>query len=180
MATELGGKRAHQGEAKRALAHIWREANTVILDADPEATIGGLCDAHEDFAGLPVGIGVLEGVRDRFVDQEGEGDCQPGLHHDVISHDMQDHTVGKCRSQGLRECVHDIREIDGTMTRTVAVKKLVHSAEHAKTPCGVLQSRARVRCAARARLQHQQRRNRLDRVLDSVVGLLNESHHGAR
>ena len=138
MAAELRGKSAHQGEAERALAHIRRESNTVIRDADPEAAIGGPCDAHEDFAPLPIGIGVLEGVRDRFVDQERERDGKSGFHHDVISDNAQGHAVGKCGSQGFRQRLDDIREIDRTITHTVAVKELVHSGEHAGAPGGGL------------------------------------------
>ena len=50
LAAELGRKTTHQGETKSTLAYIRSEPDTVIPDANSDTAIGGVCDAHEDFA----------------------------------------------------------------------------------------------------------------------------------
>jgi hypothetical protein len=61
VATELGGKGPHQGEAEsafmhigRAFMHIGRKANTVILDADPETAVGVACNELSAWSAAPL------------------------------------------------------------------------------------------------------------------------------
>ena len=173
MATELVGKGPHQREPESAFTNLGRKSYAVVLNADPEAT-SQACNAYEDLARLPFRIGVLESVRGGFDDQQRDRDGKLGFHHDVIGHDMEAHPVGKGGSQGICQRLYDFGKIDGAISYAVAVQELMHSGEDAKPPGGVLQGDTRLRCRARARLEHQQRRHRLDGVLDPVIGFLHQ------